>query len=148
MKIIFLDIDGVLNSEKSMRELYNEGGLRLLNDYPAPEHVKWLNKIISKTGAKIVVTSTWRKLHNFLSLLYIFHLCNIEGELIGTTLNLHKRRGYEIQDWLDNSGYTVESFVILDDDSDMEHLMDYLVKTDTTIGLTEKEADKAIEILL
>ncbi len=148
MKIIFLDIDGVLNSVKSMKDLYNDQGIRGFNDVPAPKHVKNLNRITEETGAKIVVSSTWRKLHSIISLMYIFHLCGIKGEIIGCTPVLHKERGHEIQAWLDETEYKdIEKFIIIDDDSDMEHLMDYLVKIDNRYGLTEKDVHKSIEIL-
>ena len=64
------------------------------------------------------------------------------------TPKLHVRRGLEIQKWLDDNpqGENVV-FVILDDDSDMEHLMDRLVQTDHEFGLTQEDAGKAILML-
>ena len=56
-------------------------------------------------------------------------------------------RGIEIQRWLNETKYEIESFVILDDDSDMLHLSEKLVKTKGTRGLTEKEAKEAIDML-
>ena len=62
-KIVFLDIDGVLNSElhyveKSQQQLADEIG------YPLSEisrsAVSLLNQIVEKTGAKVVISSTWR----------------------------------------------------------------------------------------
>ena len=46
-------------------------------------------------------------------------------------------RGNEIQQWLDiHKEYDVEDFIILDDDSDMEHLIDHLIQTDSILGIT------------
>ena len=48
-------------------------------------------------------------------------------------------RGNEIQDWIDNND-NIESYVILDDDSDMlESQLFNFVQTDTYEGLTERE---------
>jgi hypothetical protein len=54
-------------------------------------------------------------------------------------------RGREIAAWL--AANTVESFVIIDDDKDMEHLLPHLLHTPFEIGLTEADADRAIQML-
>jgi len=142
MKIIFLDIDGVLNNPKC-----------LCNDYRnvlKRECVKAFNKIIDETGADIVISSSWRKLFEFDKLAAMLKTYGVKGDIIGTTPSINtigSQRGDEIAVWLDNVGEEVESFVILDDDSDMKHLSDYLVKCDTETGLTEKEVQKAIKML-
>jgi hypothetical protein len=81
------------------------------------------------------------------------------GKMIGLTPDLTNKgpvlwnsvpRGREIAEWIrqyTEDGGSVESFVILDDDADMEELMPYLIKTPFEIGLTEADADKAIEML-
>jgi hypothetical protein len=48
---------------------------------------------------------------------------------------------------LDAHGENVESFVILDDDSDLEPYMNRAVIVNGEVGLTEADVDKAIEIL-
>ena len=61
MKIIFLDIDGVMNSEKSLNDFFEQDGEERFEHWiPHPMHVKWLNKITDETGAKIVISSPWR----------------------------------------------------------------------------------------
>lgn len=161
MKVIFLDIDGVLNSEASMRDF----GIRnTWNDNPHPMHIEWLNMIVEKTGAKVVISSTWRTSgspHMFGRLLY---LLGFIGEVIDRTPNLDTERGTEIKSWLfshidkldrcKNLQWApswmepIESFVILDDDDDMLELSAtnlVLIKDGT--GLQEEHALKAIEIL-
>ena len=65
---------------------------------------------------------------------------------IGKTPKLWEKRGLEIQKWLDkNPG--VDKFIILDDDSDMVHLMSHLLQTDGEFGLTNEIADEAIKRL-
>ena len=152
MKIIFLDIDGVMNSTESMMDNYHNG-VRMYNDAPDPKSIAALNKIIDSTDALIVITSTWRKLHNILSLGYIFHLSGLKGDpILGATPVIHNHiRGDEIQAWIDNyftaHGPSIDSFVILDDDSDMGHLMDHLIYINGDTGLTMDDADKAIKML-
>ena len=154
MKIIFLDIDGVLNSNKSIIQFNENGYGGYFNDLPVKETIDPLNKLTDLTSAKIVISSTWRKLHNILSLSYIFYLCGIKAELIGVTPIVHNvQRGVEIKNWLESpsiigGGVTeVTNFVILDDDSDMEPLMKHFVKIDNRVGLTFNDVNKAIKIL-
>ena len=52
MKVIFLDIDGVLNSEKFLNN--NKGQV------VDRERVSILKSIVDKTGAVIVMSSGWR----------------------------------------------------------------------------------------
>ena len=63
-----------------------------------------------------------------------------------TPLTNGMSRGREIQLWLQQHP-EVDSFVILDDDADMDNLIDRLVQTEIETGLTEQDADRAIELL-
>lgn len=141
MKIIFLDIDGVVTNLKT--------GWRL----PDLDCLHELFRIIKETGAFVVLSSTWR-LHvdlfsqvqswgiNFISMTPRCHQINVENEVRWT------ERGDEIQEWLDmHEHLKIESFVILDDDQDMKHLSDRLVITSWGDGLSKEDADRAIEIL-
>ena len=60
-----------------------------------------------------------------------------------------EKRGIEIQNWIDNNwnNEIYNNFVILDDDSDMEHLMNHLVKTNNNLGLQDSDVEKAKIIL-
>lgn len=83
------------------------------------------------------------------------------GHVIDNTEILDTYRGTEIKCWLEaqrsklkkykNSSWydhdEIESFIILDDDSDMEDLGAYLIKTDNKFSLTEVEANKALKML-
>ncbi len=163
-KIIFLDIDGVLvNREAQMRPRPNGG--------PARAHeacVAALNHILRQTGALIVVSSTWRA-HGFNGLCSIFESWGIQTPW-GFTPDLAGRakphplpvplpegegqsdkdnyiRGDEIQTWINCNLDLVGNFVILDDDKDMKQLLPWLVKTDSAIGLTMADAERAIKML-
>lgn len=128
MKVIFLDVDGVLNS---MQDGYSF-------ELETNKHFELLKQIIDKTNAKLVLSSSWRigirpndtihtKLKEFGMSIYD---C--------TPILKGKTRGDEIQAWLDQH-QDVERFIILDDDIDMGKLMYRLVHTDTMVGLTEEE---------
>ena len=59
MKIIFLDFDGVLNPPN---DVIRGTSYDFTETKFGPKAVINLNKILSETGAYIVVSSTWRKM--------------------------------------------------------------------------------------
>ena len=139
IKVIFLDVDGVLNSKQDGNSLLLRTDL----------HLQLLREIVAATGAKIVLSSSWRmgpvKIRNTLSdRLEDFGLKIMDSTPILSGLS---SRGDEIRQWLKDCGYTVEKFVILDDDDDMEEFTDNLVQTDSENGLQEKETIRCIELL-
>lgn len=164
MKIIFLDIDGVLNSEESIIKSYECNNTRAFSDNPHEEHIKWLNYIVEKTNAKIVISSTWRKNSGMVAIWRILNLLGFKGKIIGETPITGDIRGNEIRCWIDrfsnkkdwrftcdekysNNDFKIKKFVIIDDDSDMGNLSHRLVKTNSKTGLTQKEAELAISLL-
>jgi hypothetical protein len=139
VKVIFLDFDGVLNNRKWL----SRGGSR---DDVDPESVRLLNWLVDATQAKVVVSSTWRILHTIEELRDTLDRAGFLGEIIGVTPGGGGTRGPQIQQWIDDNAF-VGPFVILDDDSDMLHLLDKLVKTKFETGLEVSHVKKAIEIL-
>ena len=158
MKIIFLDIDGVLNSAEYMsfkQEEWNSGDDSKMID---ENSVSLLNKIVQETGAKVVISSSWRLHFTIEKLREILCSKGFIGEIIDKTptinplideIEVHGNipRGLEIQKWLRSKPHNIESFVILDDNSDMVHLSKFLVKTTWEHGMLEQHVLKAIEIL-
>ena len=63
-----------------------------------------------------------------------------------TPFVLSDHRGREIDLWLQKNP-SVESFVILDDDDDVDPHKSRLVQTDGEKGMNEEDADKAISLL-
>jgi histidinol phosphatase-like enzyme len=155
MKVIFLDFDGVLCNIESISAGYKARTEPEQDPYgPHDDCVAALNRIIAETGAVIVVSSTWRKcMTPNARMRQTLSRWGVKGDMIGTTPVLnrdeyaYKRRGSEIQFWLNTVRTPVTSFVILDDDSDMAHLSHRLVRTSMQDGLTETDADRAIAIL-
>lgn len=133
MKIIFLDIDGVLNSVSYFKSINDLGDP---DDRLDPTAVALLNKIIQATDAKIVISSSWRLGKSISQLQNVFDKHCIIGTIIGLTTDDYNSRGIQIQQWIDNSNLIIDSFIILDDDNDMCHLNNHLIKTCVKDGLT------------
>lgn len=151
MKVIFLDIDGVLYTDKALKldketnsPIINFDSKSLLNLY----------EIVKKTDAKIVISSS-RKVHKknnwFLWLQIIENLkkFEIDKNIIDTTPVLQNQpRWAEIKSWIDsNNGLNIESYVIIDDEWDMWELSTSFVRCSHFIWISEENKDKAIEIL-
>lgn len=146
-KIIFLDFDGVITTLKSHYKI----------DFDKVELIK---EICDNTGAKIVISSSWRK-HNFENTKhYLVNKCNFPypellvdqtPDIICKYINEDKYmstyRGIEIQCYL-NDHPNINNYVILDDDSDMLlwHKNKF-IKTNTYKGISKSQVNKAIKIL-
>lgn len=159
-KIIFLDIDGVLNSQNTFRDnheysnlfckIYN-GSMEDIVTYKMLDidldKVFMLRDICNLTGAKVVVSSGWRKLWNYP--LVEERLVSLGLPIVGVTLSISGgRRGEEIRKYLEDN--QVDDFVILDDDifSDFNELENYLVKTSFyEDGLTEEISREIVRVL-
>lgn len=153
MKVVFADVDGVMNScaskERAAR-LIAEGKIqqRWTSATFGPWSVEALNLITDTTGAGIVISSTWRR-----GALRFLRQCGVRGDILDTTPRLGQTRGAEIAAWLESwprkpGAQPITHFVILDDDADMDPYMDHLVQTSPfDHGLTELHAERAIELL-
>ena len=91
MKIIYLDIDGVLNCEEAYKsgecKYVEHNDSKLDKNYHQKFYSKskyWLNKLIKETDAKIVISSTWRK-DGLDWLREVWKLEEMEGEIIDVT---------------------------------------------------------------
>ena len=185
MKVIFLDIDGVLNAcqnyvknwknqkdwlnfSKQHQKEAEKLGIRMAFHMPIQYSIGWLNELIEKTDAKIVISSTWRGR----GAEYMQKVLNFEGvycEVIDETgykLKVLKHkvekplhdsfldydcygilRGEQIEDWLLQHP-EVKEYVILDDDSDMLlKQKDNFVNVSNEYGFSRLDYVKAIEIL-
>ena len=150
MKIIFLDIDGVLNSRLyDLKRGENDGNID-------QSRLVLLKQLVDKTGAKIVLTTSWRRHWDpsgkntdeiGKELEATFLQCGLQ--LYDRTDEIDGVRAKEVEEWL--SAHTdVESFVIFDDIKfGWGRLDENAVKTDYRIGLgiEEKHIEKALEIL-
>jgi hypothetical protein len=159
MKVIFLDLDGVLNV---IPQGYDEFGGIFHSNF-----VENLRRIINETGAKIVISSTWR-FGGIEKMKDMWKFRDYPGEVIGITPDLWRRsidedshvkieRGHEIESWL-NLHPEVDNYVILDDDNDfLPNQRGNFVRTSNNInypdcvdigyGLTNQCSKDAIRIL-
>jgi hypothetical protein len=158
VKLVFLDIDGVVNpgtlvwDGHQTTEEYRSGthDYRALADLDETA-VKRVNRLCRETGAVVVISSTWRILHRLSDIRGWLLKKGLTVPIIGTTPKTGGPRGRQIQEWLDTTRDmgrdTVESFVILDDDSDMEHLSHRLVQTTFEHGLQDEHVERARVLL-
>lgn len=153
MKVIFLDFDGPIIPIQSHHNR------RALMEKAWPPCIDALNRITDETGAKIVVSSSWRT-GGITEMRTLLKSWGVTGSVIAVTPDLSvntevlwkgAHRGDEIQRWMTDRIQEpkpqVESFVILDDDDDMGHLIRFLIQTPFEFGLTEEDADRAIQML-
>ena len=154
MKVIFLDIDGVLNNQKHTvelcdnllgREQYYEI-MREIGEIPFDyRSCKLIQQLAMETGAKIVLYSTWRL--NPASIDILSKYAKIEIYDKTPCISVSYSRGLEIQQWLENHPM-VTNYVIIDDDMDMlESQMSHFVHIDNMIGFIKENLVQCKEIL-
>ncbi len=148
MKILFLDIDGVLNSGTWFES--NRRGMFDLD----PGAVSLYNEIVEKTGCMVVISSSWRRLDGYIDELQRNSLR--VDVIIGETPRLPRpngtsvefcERGFEIRSWIISNCQGVElTYAIVDDDSDMLPGQPFF-QTSWKIGLTREITDNIIKHL-
>ena len=158
MKLIFLDIDGVLNNTKDVKKyrLFIKGERRVLIDIEPFFYFKRLLQEIEKEKleVRIVISSSWRLGTTASDWKKLFkHYFNDENIILGRTLHLECDKGLEILNFLqmiDEEKETVEDYIVIDDE--IEDIIDYvgkkrIVKTSIKRGLTNKDVKKIIRKL-
>ena len=133
MKVLFLDIDGVLVTSDCEWDSFRQ--CHKFNT----DCVTQLKRVIQETGCQIVVDSTWR-LRGLKWIQQFFkHVVGIE--ILDITKEL-KGRGEEILEWV--SRHDVTKFIAVDDDvHDMGKVP--FVNTTWTSGLDQRSADEIIQ---
>ena len=166
-KIIFLDFDGVLNTEYHQRQLQFEG--KIWQDRHGasfdPEAVKQLQAIVDKTHADIVIESSWKYL-GLEAMQDMWKDRQLPGKVIGITPSaisdnillstdldvldssmLHCK-GAEIASWLHENNMQEVPYVIIDDEYViLESQLPHFILTNPYDGLIEELAMRAIGIL-
>jgi hypothetical protein len=163
MRVIFLDVDGVLNSQQFFKQ----------NNDPVPatsnsmkfgvgqldtKALTLLDILIDATGAKIVVSSSWRHIWPFHEIAEMFGDVGFKNQhaIIDQTGNSKSGfRGEEVKNWLsldrerqEVGGEQTTAYVIIDDDSDFDTSQhEFFVQTDSDVGLTQEDIVKAAGIL-
>ena len=149
MKIIFLDIDGVLNSQRSAVANSDYGRIMDHDSWNSldPIAIKLLQHVCNETGADCVLSSTWRILAKKEDIIAFQEFLGV-NIIDVTPRSLDGIRGGEIKRWLDNCKEPVEAFCIVDDDSGMLPEQEFnFVQTDERIGLTWQNYEDIMAVL-
>jgi len=151
MKAIFLDMDGVLNSDEYFDSIEGQKIDGIENEVDI-EKVKLLKQAVDETGASVVITSSIRYKRLGSLLQELLNSYNMQTDL---TPFLDNERGLEIRKWLEEHPETTD-FVILDDeifDSYDEELLSKLIKISNGNGISlgegllQKDVDEIIKRL-
>lgn len=132
-RLLFLDVDGVLN-----RSFGSESEIE-------SSKVGLLKRVVDTCNPLVILSSSWRMFPTRMKRIRAI-LSGIKVRFGGVTPVIFESRGREIERWLDTHG-TPARFVILDDDSNMEPLEEYQVQTKSHVGLAEKEVEEVIRRL-
>lgn len=150
MKVIFLDVDGVLNS----KDWLENNRVRTENSVN-PEKVKLLAEIVQKTNAEVVLSSTWRYISEHPMFMYLSDMLGQNGiKIHSLTPKLDGDRPKEIKAWIEKQTEEIQ-FVSIEDDFSFADYKKYgiesrLIKTDfwgTNGGLQKKHVNKVIQLL-
>eukprot|EP00747_Dinoflagellata_sp_TGD_P183740 gnl/TRDRNA2_/TRDRNA2_38850_c0_seq1.p1 gnl/TRDRNA2_/TRDRNA2_38850_c0~~gnl/TRDRNA2_/TRDRNA2_38850_c0_seq1.p1 ORF type:complete len:190 (-),score=45.39 gnl/TRDRNA2_/TRDRNA2_38850_c0_seq1:111-632(-) len=152
-RLLFLDVDGVLHPNNQAAALSR--GLAAVDDCCfVPSCMEQLHRVVAQTGAEIVLSSDWRRFDTSRAVLtdalakYGMHF-----ERWTSVADKEGGRADQILEFVQKDG--ADRFAVLDDLDIITHesmMMQIVrasfVRTDGDVGLTEADADKAIEILL
>ena len=153
IKCIFVDVDGVLNCSTTTKRL------EVCNEFAFVDtrKVLRLRDVVERTGAKLVLSSTWRfgadpralciEREALRELVKEFRRVHCPLWFDVTPYLPRAKRWQEINAWLINND--VEDYIILDDwgEEEFRPMMDHLVKCDPRKGLTKERAELAIQML-
>ena len=150
MKLIFLDFDGVITTKFSNWNIDSE-------------KCKLIKELCDKTGAKIVISSSWRqyslqftietyKLENWILTPYLVGITKdieiLYPSLAHANISCMPIRGLEINMYLEESKDRIDNYCIIDDGLDFLYIQkDHIVRTQTYLGVQENDIEKAIKIL-
>ena len=142
MKVIFVDVDGVLNSDDFIDSVKGKQDIDI-------KTVLLLKRAIEETGAKIVMDTSFRYTQSFLK---VQEMLLQNGIMFDKTPFIDNERGKEIKQYL-SKHKDIEDYILLDDvvfpDFDDE-LLSHLIKMDDTNtrgigkGLQEKDVEEII----
>lgn len=149
MNIIFIDIDGVLNSPNYFlsrnRQSFPFSEDRSDDIDPVP--CKLLNDFCLNHDVKLVLSSTWRHDHNEQKIMSVFKKRGLDVEVVAVTPIIYKQRGDEINMFLETTTLKIDKYAILDDDGDF-YPEQPLVQTHWETGLTQTHIKKLEKIFV
>lgn len=145
-KVLFLDIDGVLNSKFYYKYIYKpeDGGSKF-----DPYCVILIKKLIEEFSLKIVISSTWRDgaMNRLMKELNENDLVEYLHEDWLTPVVRPASRGKEIKLWLDNHS-EVNDYLIIDDNQNLlDQQMSKFVQTSAFLGMVQESYNQACNLL-
>lgn len=170
-KLIFLDIDGVMNSERFFKDVWKISNIPevkkkmphfrcFCSEMFGYDAIYYIDKLCKETDARIVISSTWRLGYSVPQLGRIFlHNGSNSDFVVGKTGRRHFINGQvsfrdeEILTYLEEN-YTKEEYdklkyVVIDDDTyDLRRVENHLITVDNKVGFTKKDYNKAYKILM
>jgi len=142
VRVLFLDVDGVLN-----RTGFHPGTSVGLRSWIEPELANRLTEVLRVTGAEIVLSSDWRRNRELQHLRDELRAAGIAGSLIGATPSLGGQpRWREIEAWMIEHGVSHEEIVVVDDGYDMGTLAPRFVRASPLNGLDEEIASAIVAL--
>ena len=175
IKLIALDMDGVVNSNKLIQKWINEhtkkyGREEAIKIYKKefcnceelvfPELAEKITKIVNETDCYILWSSTWRKLERYKDIEFAKDMFNRRGlpgdKLIAYTPQIGMAwngicRGAEIASWIrGNIEFNVVKCAVIDDRKDAGYSLPknaMFFQTDLFYGITDEQVEKIIEYL-
>lgn len=143
--LLFLDIDGVLNSSRFFHAHPNRQWSG--RDEPIdPSAIVLLQRLVDETRCEVVVSSSWRYMYSLDRLREMFERHQLRARIRGVTPIFNDERGQEIAAYLatEPSGLP---FVIFDDCTVGEPVEHRLVRTHYHDGLTDYDVERALAML-
>lgn len=146
-KVLFLDIDGVINSERTVEASGGYPHSFLDHDMSRfdPIAVKLIQKLLRDTGSVVVVSSTWRMHYSCEEIAK-----GLDIPVLDRTPSFGRIRGDEVKKWLDlyTDKHNVTKYAIVDDNSDfLEEQKPFFVQTDAFNGLMFQDYDRLFKLL-
>lgn len=157
MDIIFLDIDGVLNSE----EYYENTPSQKIKMFGVDDKpLNLLLNLLEHSNVKIVLTSSWRcgtlldTIRKFID--YGTNISKLTPYMIGVTKRTDDfyengkwaTRGHQIKHFMDDCEVPITQYCIIDDDIDMlKEQSEHFVHINSRVGLTKNDIVKIKNIL-
>lgn len=157
-KLVFLDIDDVLNSNESFKRACPSGKVSSFEERKAvgkasldPVLAARVQRVCDETGAHIVIVSSWRAKMPVEEIVTAFLAVGLTAPvdgMVGGVKFSGDLRARGARDWLANHP-GIDSFVVIDNDPFMwgKEWKPLTVAPEEGVGITDEEADKAIRIL-
>lgn len=148
-RFLFLDFDGVLNSDPFLASLRARGVQCGSFADIQSEKVDLLNCILERTGARVVLSTSWRRVFTLGVIRESLGLSGFRGEIVGCTparMSSAHCRSYEVGWYLEDHDINPSQIVILEDAYNMGVLSSRTVYTDPETGLTDADVEKAVRL--